>query len=218
MHVAILVFSQGKRWAEKVTDEREGWIGFRSDLVDAFREGIYSDIQVKPGSGPPIRTHKLLLATRSEILKTMLASDLCKAAPDDSISLPEFNYEELETFLEFLYRGELDIEKFQMHYCSLLIAADKYGISHLQKYSEQQLIKLLNSSNALKVLELSEVVSNKTLKLAALKFILIQYKEIILAPSFDEFAKQNPHLVVQITRASVTCSSQTSVYSSQKRI
>ncbi|MCL7027691.1 hypothetical protein MKW94_018942, partial [Papaver nudicaule] len=143
-------------------------------------------------------------AARSEILKTMLASDLCKAAPEDSISLPEFNHEELETFLEFLYRGDLATEKFEKHFCSLLIAADKYGIPHLQKFSEQQLLKLLNSSNALKVLELSEVVSNETLKVAALKFIVLQYREIVLTPSFDDFAKQKPHLGVQITRASLT--------------
>ncbi|KAI3904287.1 hypothetical protein MKW92_013033 [Papaver armeniacum] len=141
----------------------------------------------------------------------MLESDLCKAAPGDSISLPEFNHEELETFLEFLYQGDLVVEKFEKHFCSLLIAADKYGIPHLQKFCEKQLLKLLNSSNALKVLEISDAVSNEILKLAALKLIVVQYKDIVLLPTFDEFAKQNPHLVVQITRASLS-------YSNEKRI
>ncbi|KAI3931091.1 hypothetical protein MKW92_011427 [Papaver armeniacum] len=209
--------SQAKRWIKKVTEEREGWIrrdkeakeeregwiAFLSELALAVREGIYSDIQVKPRSGPSIRAHKFVLATRSEILKNMLESDLCKAAPGDSISLPEFNHEELETFLEFLYQGDLVVEKFEKHFCSLLIAADKYGIPHLQKFCEKQLLKLLNSSNALKVLEISDAVSNEILKLAALKLIVLQYKDIVLLPTFDEFAKQNPHLVVQITRASL---------------
>ncbi|MCL7024290.1 hypothetical protein MKW94_014801 [Papaver nudicaule] len=185
-------------------DERQELIGFHNDTAEAFRDGIYSDIQVKPSSGPSIPAHKFVLETRSEILKTMLASDLCKAAPDESIFLPEFNHEELETFLEFLYRGYLATEKFEKHSCSLLIAADKYGIPHLLKFCERELIKLLHSSNALKVLEISDVVSNETLKLAALKFILLQYKEIVLTPAFDEFAKKNPQLVVQITRASLT--------------
>ncbi|MCL7049913.1 hypothetical protein MKW94_008801 [Papaver nudicaule] len=193
-------------------EQREGyWTGFHSEFDETFRAGVYSDIQVKPGSGPPIRAHKFLLATRSEILKTMLASDSCKAEPNDSISLPEFSHEELETFLEFLYRGDLGIEKFEKHFCSLFVAADKYGIPHLQQFSEQQLLKLLNPSNALKVLELSEVVSNETLKLAALKLIVLQYKEIVVTPSFDEFAKQNPHLGVQITRAALT-------YANEKKI
>ncbi|KAI3904285.1 hypothetical protein MKW92_013031 [Papaver armeniacum] len=159
---------------------------FHSELADAFRKGIYSDIQVKPSSGPPIHAHKVLL--RSEILKNMLASDWCKAAPEDSISLPEFSSEELDTFMEFLYRGDLPVEKFQKHCGSLLIAADKYDIAHLQKFSELQLVKVLNSSNALKILEISDVVSNETVKLAALKLIVLQHKEIVLTPSFEEFA------------------------------
>ncbi|XP_026420739.1 BTB/POZ domain-containing protein At1g01640-like [Papaver somniferum] len=190
----------GKRRRSRATmvEKEEGGIGldgFLSDLADAFREGIYSDIQVKPSSGPCIRAHKFLLASRSKIFKNMLASDLCKAAPDDSISLSEFDHEELETFLEFLYRGDLPVEKFKKHYYSLLIAANKYVIPHLQKICEHQLLKILNLSNALEILELSEVVSNETLKVAVLKSIVLKYKEIVLTPEFDEFAKQNPQLV-----------------------
>ncbi|XP_026416183.1 BTB/POZ domain-containing protein At1g01640-like [Papaver somniferum] len=181
----------GGRWAEMMEDKED----FHNDLADAFKKGIYSDIQVKPSSGPPLRAHKVLLATRSEILKHMLASDWCKAAPEDSISLPEFSSEELDTFMEFLYRGDLAVEKFQKHCGSLLIAADKHDIAHLQKFSELQLVKLLNSSNALKILEISDVVSNETIKLAALKLIVLRYKDIVLTPSFDEFAKKNPHLM-----------------------
>ncbi|KAI3832410.1 hypothetical protein MKX03_020644 [Papaver bracteatum] len=198
----------GKRRRIRATmvEREEGRIGldgFLSDLADAFREGLYSDIQVKPSSGPCIPAHKFVLASRSDIFKNMLASDLCKAASDDIISLSEFDHEELETFLEFLYRGDLPIEKFKKHFYSLSMAADKYVISHLQKFCEQQLLKFLDSSNALKVLELSEVVSNETLKAAVLKSIVLKYKEIVLTPEFDEFAKQNPQLVVQITRASM---------------
>ncbi|MCL7038726.1 hypothetical protein MKW94_010795 [Papaver nudicaule] len=202
----------GKRWIEEMVKERdEGWIGFLGDLAVTFREGIHSDIQVKPGSGLPIPAHKFLLATRSEIFKTMLASDTCKAAPNGSISLPEFNHEELKTFLEFMYRGNLAKEKFEKHFYSLSVAADKYVIPHLQKFCEQQLLNMLNSTNALKVLEISEVCSNETLKLAALDAIIKYKDEIVVLPCFEEFAKQNPHLMVHITRASLT-------YLSGKRI
>ncbi|KAI3849752.1 hypothetical protein MKW98_026666 [Papaver atlanticum] len=183
---------------------------FHSDLADAFRKGMYSDIQVKPSSGPSIQAHRILLATRSITLKNMLESDSCKIAPEESLSLPDFNHEELETFLEFLYHGDLPTEKFEKHCCSLLTAADKYDIGDLQKFSEQQLVKVLNSANALKILKISDVVSNETVKLASLKLIVQQFKEIALTPSFEEFAKKNSHLMIQITRAAVT-------YSREKR-
>ncbi|KAI3904289.1 hypothetical protein MKW92_013035 [Papaver armeniacum] len=188
----------GKRWVEEKDDD------FLGNLAVTFREGIHSDIKVKPGRGRAIPAHKFLLAARSEIFKTMLASDTCKVAPNGSITLPEFSYEELKTFLEFLYRGNLAKEKFEKHFCTLTIAADKYVIPHLQKFCEQQILNMLDASNALKVLEISEVCSNETLKSAALDSILKYKNEIVLLPHFEEFARQNPHLMVHITRASLT--------------
>ncbi|MCL7025111.1 hypothetical protein MKW94_000909 [Papaver nudicaule] len=134
----------------------------------------------------------------------MLSSDTCKAAQTDSVCLSEFNHEELETFLEFLYCGNLDKEKFEMHYSSLALASHKYAIPHLEKFCEENILKLIDSSNALKVLEISEICSNETLKVAALESIIKHKQEIICSPSFDEFAIQNPHLIVHITRYSCT--------------
>ncbi|KAI3976149.1 hypothetical protein MKX01_011495 [Papaver californicum] len=130
-HEKSITYPADPNWGGRWVEMMEYKDNFHGDLPDAFRKGIYSDIQVKPSSGPSIRSHKFLLATRSEILKNMLESDLCKAAPDESISLPEFNYEELDTFLEFLYSGDLAIKKFEKHFRSLSIAADKYDIVHL---------------------------------------------------------------------------------------
>ncbi|MCL7034004.1 hypothetical protein MKW94_007621 [Papaver nudicaule] len=138
----------------------------------------------------------------------MLASDTCKVAANDSISLPEFSHEELKTFLEFLYRGNLAKEKFEKHFYSLSVAADKYVIPRLQKFCEQQILNSLDSSNSLKILEISELCSNETLKLAALKSILKYKDEIVRLPNFEEFANRNPQLMVQITRAFITLPSE----------
>ncbi|MCL7028812.1 hypothetical protein MKW94_006120 [Papaver nudicaule] len=189
------------KWIEEAKNREEEYIKHISVLDVAFKEGSYSDIQVKPGNGPSIPAHRFLLATTSEVFKTMLASDQRKSAPIDSVSLPEFNHEELEAFLEFLYCGKLAKEKFDIHFYSLALAADKYVIPHLQSYCEHHILKLLDSSNALKILEISEICSNEILKVAALKFILSHTKEIYFSPSVVEFARQNPHLMVDILRA-----------------
>ncbi|XP_026417017.1 BTB/POZ domain-containing protein At3g56230-like [Papaver somniferum] len=76
------------KWIEQAKQrEEEGWISYLSGLAVAFRQESYSDIQVKPGNGPAIPAHRFLLAASSEASKTMLASDLCKSAPIDSVSL-----------------------------------------------------------------------------------------------------------------------------------
>ena len=61
----------------------------------------------------------------------MLDSDGCKAPPNDTITLPELNTEELESLLGFLYSGNLPLDKLEKHVYSLFVAADKYEIPYL---------------------------------------------------------------------------------------
>ncbi|RZC90572.1 hypothetical protein C5167_029706 [Papaver somniferum] len=193
-----------KQTKEEMKPREERWINYLGGLATALTEKIHSDIQVKPGDGPSVPAHKFLLATRSEVFKHMLSSDTCKSSQIDSVCLPEFNHEQLQTFLELLYCGNLAKEKFEMHYYCLALASHKYAIPHLEKFCEEHILKLIDSSNALKVLEISEICANETLRVAALESIINHRKKIICAPSFEEFAIKNPHLVVHITRYSCT--------------
>ncbi|KAI3961917.1 hypothetical protein MKW98_022122 [Papaver atlanticum] len=178
-----------QKWVEEVHEKQEGLISFLGGFAVAFKEVTHTDILVEPCNGPAIPAHRALLATRSEVFKNMLAADTCKAAPTDSISLQEFNHEELEDFLEFLYCGNLGKEKFEKHYYSLA------------KFCELEILKLLDSSNALKVLEVSDVCSNETIKIDALEYIIKHTEELVLPPTFDEFAAKNPHLMANYNRA-----------------
>ncbi|KAJ4720173.1 BTB/POZ domain-containing protein [Melia azedarach] len=183
-------------------DELNKKIAFLSGFAAAFREQIHTDIQIMPGNnGSPVPAHKALLAARSEIFKNMLDSDGCKAPPSGIITLPELNHEELESLLDFLYSGSLPSEKLEKHVYSLFLAADKYGIAYLQEYCERHMLSSLNSSNALDVLEISDVCSNRTLKETALNFIVKNMEEVTFSSRYEVFAPKNPHLCVQITRA-----------------
>lgn len=134
----------------------------------------------------------------------MLDSDGCKAPPsDDTLTLPELNHEELECFLELLYSGDLAEERMSKHVYSLSLAADKYGVSFLQKLCERHMLKSLSSSNALDVLEVADTCSFLLLKENALNYIVKNMKEIVFSAKYDTFALKNPHLSVQITRASL---------------
>ncbi|KAK3003185.1 hypothetical protein RJ639_018083, partial [Escallonia herrerae] len=132
----------------------------------------------------------------------MLDSDGYIAPPHDTVTLPELNYEELECLLEFLYSGNLPKEKVEKHVYSLSVAANKYEIEYLQKFCDTQMLRSLNSSNALDVIEISDTCSNQRLKEAALNFIVRNMGKIVFSAKFDAFAFKNPHLSVQITRTS----------------
>ncbi|KDP21688.1 hypothetical protein JCGZ_03359 [Jatropha curcas] len=183
-------------------DELNERVNFLSSFVSLFKEQILTDIQLKPGNGgPSISAHRALLAARSEIFKNMLDSDSCKAPANDTITLAELNHEELESLLEFLYSGNLGIEKLEKHIYSLTLAADKYEIHFLLKFCERYMLKSLDSSNVLDVLEISDVCSNKILKETALNFIIKNLEDIVFSAKFEAFVAKNPCLSVHITRA-----------------
>ncbi|MCL7041523.1 hypothetical protein MKW94_002334 [Papaver nudicaule] len=193
------------KWMKELKQREDGLIEkikFLGGLIVAFRDGIHSDIQIKPGnSGPSLPAHRALLAIRSDIFKNMLESDGCKAAPTDTVTFPELNHEELDALLEFLYSGSLATEKIEKHVYALSIAADKYEIPYLQKFCERNMLELLDSSNTLEVLEISDICSNKILRDAAMNYIVKHMEDIVFSAKYEEFARKNPHLSVQITRA-----------------
>ena len=210
-------------------EELEEKIVYLGEFSAAFRHRIHTDIELKSGfaASPSVSAHRALLviessypsirsksliiakkslqlqATRSEIFKNLLESDGCKAAPMEAITLPELSHEEVESLLEFLYGGDLAEEKLEKHVYSLALAADKYDIPYLQKFCERYMLRSMNCDNALDVLEIAEVCSCRALKENALDFIVRNMDEIVFSSGFEAFALKNPHLSVQVTRASL---------------
>ncbi|OMO50183.1 BTB/POZ-like protein [Corchorus olitorius] len=195
-----------KAWTElRDEDYYKRRISFLNGFFVAFKEQILTDILLKPNNGPYIPAHKALLAARSEIFKNMLDSDGVKApaSDTDTITLSELNTEELESLLEFLYTGTLPIDKLEKHVYSLYVAADKYEIPYLHETCERYMLKTLNTSNAVDVLEFSEAHSNKKMKEATLNFIVSNMKDVVSTLKYEDFASSNPNLCLQITRAFV---------------
>lgn len=134
----------------------------------------------------------------------MLDSDICKAPPEGSaIPIPELSRDELESLLEFLYAGDLLPEKIEKHAYSLSLAAHKFEIPYLQKFCERHMLRSLSADTALDILEISDVCSNAEMKARVLGFILRNFEEIAFSDKYEEFCGKNPHLSVQITRATL---------------
>ncbi|KAG4150607.1 hypothetical protein ERO13_D04G014150v2 [Gossypium hirsutum] len=186
-------------------DDLRKRISFLSGFMVAFKDQIHTDIKLKPNNGPCISAHRSLLAARSEIFKNILSSDNFKAPPTDTdtMTLSELSTEELESLLEFLYTGDLPADKFKKHVYALCAAADKYEIPYLQESCERYMLNSLNASNALDILDLSNLYSKKKLKETTLNFIVRNMKSIVSSQKYEEFASSNPHLCVEVSRAFV---------------
>ncbi|CAA0815020.1 BTB/POZ domain-containing protein [Striga hermonthica] len=138
-------------------------------------------------------------AVKSSIFKDILDSE-DKGPPNESISLSELNNKELQSLFEFLYSGNLPKDMVEKHLYSLTMAANKY--EPLRKVCEHHLRESLSKSNALDILEISDKCSNKSLKDSTLNFIATYFKDIVFSEQYDAFAIKNPHLALEITRAS----------------
>ncbi|XP_078180994.1 BTB/POZ domain-containing protein At3g56230-like [Carex rostrata] len=175
-------------------------LGFLEGFGAALKEELHTDIVIKPGNGPPIAAHRALLAARSQVFKNILASDECKAPVDEEISLPELTHNELESLMHFLYNGNISDDASEEHCYSLLVAADKYDIPYLRKYCEKRILRSLEPSNALQVLEVSDVCQNMLLKEQAMDMVVKNAETVVFSTDYADFALKNAHLCVEITR------------------
>ncbi|KAL5539955.1 hypothetical protein UlMin_043878 [Ulmus minor] len=201
-----MTLSDVSKWVSDMKDATEKLnekIKFLSAFDVAFKDQIHTDIILKPGDdGPSIPAHKALLAVRSEVFKNMLDTDECKTPANETVTLSELTHEELESLMEFLYNGSLAEDKMNRHVYSLSLAADKYNIPYLHKICERHMLDSLCSSNALAFFEIADCYSFQVLKEVALKFIVKDMEKILFSKDYEAFALKNPHLSVQITRAS----------------
>uniref|UniRef100_A0A0D9XW61 BTB domain-containing protein n=1 Tax=Leersia perrieri TaxID=77586 RepID=A0A0D9XW61_9ORYZ len=189
------------RCREEETNQRVSFL--QEGFAAAWKEGIHTDIAVKPGTGPPIQAHKAILAARSEVFRHILAGDdEYKAAAGESISLPELSHDELSHLLAFLYTGSLPPcteEERQLH--ALLVAGDKYDVAYLRRACEGRLAARVDAGNALRTLEVAELSSSAALMERAMGTVVEHAEEVVFSPEYQDFAVRNASLCVQITRA-----------------
>src|ERR1044072_6914257 len=134
----------------------------------------------------------------------MLECDECKASPNNNITIPDLNHDELESLLEFLYSGTMASEKLEKHVYALSQAADKYVVPHLLRHCEKYLLSSLSTSNALEALEIADTCSNNNLKETTLVFLVKNIENVVSSTKFEAFVHKSPHLTVElVTRAFV---------------
>lgn len=182
---------------------------FLGGLRTLFEEQWQVDVLLKAGNSDEraaISAHKLVLASRSMVLKKMMESDELKSSSKlETVTFSEMRQEELEALVEFMYSvdGSISSESLKKHVRSLYLAADKYEIPHLRDLCRKHLISSLNSSNALNILELAQIPFDKALNDAAFTTIKNNISSIASSAEFKLFVVNHPDLSVEIMKASL---------------
>ncbi|KAH0886552.1 hypothetical protein HID58_062648 [Brassica napus] len=143
---------------------------FVRGFAKALEEKWQVDVQLKgrdSDEGVSIFAHKLVLASRSEVLKKILELDEFKAPSQPveaarpsqqkgrrgvgvgpiTVTFSELKHEELEALVKFIYSdGSKLSAKAKEHVRSLYVTADKYEIPHLRDLCRNELVKSLECS------------------------------------------------------------------------
>lgn len=177
-------------------------IGYLGALGEAFTEGFHTDLELATDDDLSIQVHKVIMATRSSVFKTMLEMDSYKEAKNSRVRIPEISHVELRHLVEFMYTGQLTLEALQDHSPGLMLAADKYDVPLLIEICEAYLIDTMSTKNALEVLEVSTRLSSATaLKDAAMSTIVHNSESILFSKEYEEFAMKNPLLAVRVSQS-----------------
>ncbi|KAG7533268.1 BTB/POZ domain, partial [Arabidopsis thaliana x Arabidopsis arenosa] len=159
---------------------------------------------LEQGMEPISPLTNLSWAARSKVFWNILDSDDCN---DSSIKIYVLSdmttYDELKTFLEFIYSGSLPDTIPLEHFRTLYVGAKEYEIPYLQEVCRNHLIASMNSSDAFDVLELAEIHSDRILKDAISEFITTNMKDTLFSTKFMSFVERNPALAVTTIRAYV---------------
>lgn len=100
--------------------------------------------------------------------------------------------------LEYVYTDHLDIHAdFAME---VFAAADLFDIPRLQAMCEKCMLKTIHIENAANIFLTADLHSVKSLRAKALKYILKHFELVSRSAAFEDMARSNVELVVEILR------------------
>ncbi|GFU23991.1 speckle-type POZ protein B [Nephila pilipes] len=153
-------------------------IHYLEDISTDFKAMLVSskltDISLLVGSDV-LHVHKFVLCARSPVFARMFESGM-KETTENVIVIVDLDLPVLKSLIDFMYTGTI-VDDFEAVF-SLFYAADKYGVSSLQKLCREYLLSHLEISNACRLLILADRHSDPHFKDRVIGFIKFHYAEL----------------------------------------
>ena len=137
-----------------------------SDYEMLFLSKDSSDVIIRCGD-KVFDCHKIILASRSPVFKTMLESNM-KEKINGEVEIKDMDHDVLDDLLKYIYSGIAP--NIDAHSLELYAAADLYQLEKLKELCELKLCSRFDISNCLDLLILGDLHNAPKLKAAALEF------------------------------------------------
>ena len=179
------------RFETEVSDVPESTL--TAELEDYVNSDKFSDISLVV-EGKAIPAHKVFLC-RSKYFSAMFSHNMKESASTE-VRLSNISYNSMLTVLKYLYTDQVEVTLDNAQ--ELLFAADMFCIERLKKLCEQKILDSIDVENAASILEASDAHGASNLREASLRFILTNFDRVSKTHSFNEMARANIELVLEI--------------------
>eukprot|EP01087_Luapelamoeba_hula_P013985 TRINITY_DN4039_c0_g1_i1.p1 TRINITY_DN4039_c0_g1~~TRINITY_DN4039_c0_g1_i1.p1 ORF type:complete len:1051 (+),score=218.68 TRINITY_DN4039_c0_g1_i1:1899-5051(+) len=146
----------------------------------------YSDISFAV-EGATIYAHKVILCARSQHFRAMLTSGM-REAQSGLIEGLDMTPDSLHCFLLYMYAAEMDINGENV--VEVLVAANQYGMMHLQERCEAYLERGMSTENAAYMFEMAHRYQSPHLRALAMKHMLEQRTEVTGSDAYQQLSAE----------------------------
>jgi hypothetical protein len=169
-----------------------------SDLRSFINQPEFSDIElVCRIDGCKFFGHKIILS-RCLYFAAMFGSCM-QETTKPVVELSDISGPVLEAILKYLYTDEFESDS-SVDLMTLFTTADKYGIDRLKRICEQSILSSMTVDNSCAIFRASDLVSAETMRSKTLEFIVRNYEAVVKTTSFEELARSNVELTLEIIR------------------
>jgi speckle-type POZ protein len=140
-----------------------------------------------------IPAHKMILEARSDVFKAMLDSGMSEGTGGE-IVITDCDEPVFRAFLLFLYTDTVSPEALELYCVDLFMLAHKYQVAALQNVCEDHLLETVAVHNVIDRMALAETYTLKGLMKSAVRFVVLNYKSVMVG---------NPNFLVTVSHDSL---------------
>jgi len=148
----------------------------KSTSSKIFEEKSFTDFEIV-SDGKSYPCHKVFLSAASAVFKGMIESGM-KESLNSSLVLESFPEDVINSFLRFIYTGDID-EKVLCENCvTFFELGEKYDMEDLKVVAEQAMISSLNPENMISFFKAGQMFRGENIRSAAKTFICLNMKNV----------------------------------------
>jgi leucine-zipper-like transcriptional regulator 1 len=172
-----------------------------ADIKAMVNNSELSDVTFVVDGGVRVYAHKFMLS-RCPYFRAMLLGDM-QEGQSEVCEIPMIDIDEsvLLAILEYLYTDQIEISEASIErIMEIFQAADRFGITRLKCICADKMHRSLRVENAASILFAADLYNANELREKCVAFILMHFAEVTKTQAFDEMARTNIDLFLEITK------------------